>query len=133
MGTQVYGPAVDIWGAGCIFGELLKRHPILPGNSDMDQLEKTFLLCGTPTMENWPSHRSLPLFDPATGSISSFSPIHYRSLKTRFPYTNYDVATVDFLDSLLRLDPAERPSASRALRHRYFYTDPLPAEPCTDA
>jgi len=30
LGTQTYGPAVDMWSAGCIFAELLYGKPILP-------------------------------------------------------------------------------------------------------
>lgn len=30
LGTQAYGPAVDMWSAGCIFAELLHGKPILP-------------------------------------------------------------------------------------------------------
>jgi len=30
LGTQTYGPAVDMWSAGCIFAELLHGKPILP-------------------------------------------------------------------------------------------------------
>ena len=32
LGTQTYGPAVDMWSAGCIFAELLYGKPILPVN-----------------------------------------------------------------------------------------------------
>ena len=33
LGTQSYGPAVDMWSAGCIFAELLHGKPILPVGS----------------------------------------------------------------------------------------------------
>jgi serine/threonine-protein kinase BUR1 len=85
MGATRYDASVDIWGAGCIFGELLKRHPILVGNSDMDQLQKVFMLCGTPTEENWPGFMSLPVFDPVDGSIQKFNKIFPRTIHERFP------------------------------------------------
>ena len=39
--------------------------------------------------------------------------------------------TVDLLDKLLTLDPRERITASKALDHEYFWSDPLPADPKT--
>ena len=44
----------------CVFGEMLKGHPILTGNSDVDQLKKIFQLCGSPNDRNYPSFRTLP-------------------------------------------------------------------------
>ena len=37
--------------------------------------------------------------------------------------------TVDLLDKLLICNPRERMTASQALDHDYFWTDPLPADP----
>ena len=37
--------------------------------------------------------------------------------------------TVDLLDKLLTINPKERVTASQALDHDYFWTDPLPADP----
>lgn len=31
MGATEYDGAVDMWGVGCVFGEILKRRAILPG------------------------------------------------------------------------------------------------------
>ena len=39
--------------------------------------------------------------------------------------------TVDLLDKLLVCNPRERLTASQALDHDYFWTDPLPADPKT--
>ena len=37
----------------------------------------------------------------------------------------------DLMDRLLTIDPRRRMSASEALEHDYFWTDPLPADPKT--
>ena len=39
--------------------------------------------------------------------------------------------TSDLLDRLLILNPKERITASQALEHDYFWTDPMPADPKT--
>ena len=49
-----YGTAIDIWGVGCIFGEMLTKRPILQGNTDQEQLQKIWELCGLPTKESFP-------------------------------------------------------------------------------
>ena len=36
FGARHYGPAVDVWSAGCILGELLIRVPLFPGTTDID-------------------------------------------------------------------------------------------------
>jgi cell division cycle 2-like protein len=40
LGTDKYDEKVDIWSVGCIFGELLKNSPILPGKNEVDELSK---------------------------------------------------------------------------------------------
>jgi serine/threonine-protein kinase BUR1 len=55
-----YTTAIDLWGVGCVFGEMLIGKPILAGESDARQLEIIFELVGSPTDENMPGWRSLP-------------------------------------------------------------------------
>jgi cyclin-dependent kinase 7 len=48
-GARYYGPAIDIWAAGCVLGELLLRQPLFPGReTERDQLAQIFRLLGTP-------------------------------------------------------------------------------------
>lgn len=44
----------------CVLGEMFTHRPILPGASDLDQLEKIWQLCGTPNERTWPSWDQLP-------------------------------------------------------------------------
>jgi hypothetical protein len=39
---------VDIWSAGCIFGELLGRKPLFPGKNFVHQLNLIFNAIGAP-------------------------------------------------------------------------------------
>jgi serine/threonine-protein kinase BUR1 len=43
-----------------VFGEMFTRKPILPGTSDIDQLDKIWQLCGSPNQHNWPNYDELP-------------------------------------------------------------------------
>ena len=51
LGERNYGPAVDMWGAGCIMAEMWTRAPIMQGNTEQHQLT----LIGTVTIcdLNW--------------------------------------------------------------------------------
>lgn len=40
LGTKTYGPAIDMWSVGCIFYELLTREPMLPGKTEIEQIDK---------------------------------------------------------------------------------------------
>jgi serine/threonine-protein kinase BUR1 len=60
LGLRKYTTAIDLWGAGCVFGEMFKRKPILSGNSDLNQAHLIFELVGSPTEENMPGWDLLP-------------------------------------------------------------------------
>lgn len=125
LGARDYGPAVDMWSIGCVFGELLRREPILQGANEVAQAAKVFELCGLPSDSKWPGYRALPnahslrLPPPRPGAPSSSSLI-----RARFP--SLTKAGAALLESLLSLDPTRRPSASEMLRHPYFAQDPKP-------
>ena len=48
-----YGPAVDMWAVGCIFGEIMLRTPMFPGQSEMEVMKRIIQTLGTPSEENW--------------------------------------------------------------------------------
>jgi serine/threonine protein kinase len=54
LGSDDYTTAVDLWGAACVFGELLEGVPLLDGKTEQDQLQKVFWLLGPPTVAHWP-------------------------------------------------------------------------------
>ena len=63
--------SVDMWAAGCILGELLGHRPLLPGRSELGQLELIVDLLGTPSDAIWPEFSSLPALQVRSYSIQS--------------------------------------------------------------
>ncbi|KAG8887765.1 serine/threonine protein kinase, CMGC, CDC2/CDK sub [Tulasnella sp. 332] len=122
MGAVEYSGAVDMWGIGCILGEMFERHPILMGESDIGQLEAIFALCGSPNEDVWPGFSQLKGCEgyEVKGTYT-------RKIGQRFSLLSND--TCDLLIALLTLDPSQRITAEDALDHRYFWTDPMPADP----
>ncbi|RDL35103.1 uncharacterized protein BP5553_07034 [Venustampulla echinocandica] len=114
-----YTTAIDLWGVGCVFGEMLIGRPILAGDSDPNQLKIIFELVGTPTEETMPGWRSLP------GAEGMNFPPRPSSLWQRF--REYGSGAISLLGELLKLDWRKRVNAIDALEHPYFKTPPLPA------
>jgi len=51
LGSNRISTAVDIWGAGCILGEMVLGAPVFPGNSSTHQLQLIIQLTGHPSKE----------------------------------------------------------------------------------
>ncbi|KAI1433509.1 kinase-like protein [Xylaria sp. CBS 124048] len=116
-----YTTAIDMWGVGCVFGEMLIGRPILAGESDGHQLEIIFDLVGSPTEDNMPGWKQLP------GAESLTPRPRTESLSSRF--RDHGAAAVSLLKELLQLNWRTRTNAIDALEHPYFKTAPFPARP----
>lgn len=123
FGEACYGPAIDMWSLGCIFGELICQEAIMQGQGELDQIDKIFHMVGTPTEENWPGFKKLP-----GAGIFRWKSARDVLLREKFPInapphfrqTFLDGNGYDLLSKLLALDPAKRITAKDALDHRYF-------------
>ncbi|KAL2897141.1 Cyclin-dependent kinase D-1, partial [Bienertia sinuspersici] len=122
FGTKQYGPAVDIWGAACVFAELLLRRPFLQGSSDIDQLGKIFAAFGTPKPAQWSDMVYLP-------DYVEYQYVPAPPLRTLFPMASDDA--LDLLSKMFAYDPKVRLSAQQALEHRYFTSPPAATNPAS--
>uniref|UniRef100_F2EH81 [RNA-polymerase]-subunit kinase n=1 Tax=Hordeum vulgare subsp. vulgare TaxID=112509 RepID=F2EH81_HORVV len=114
LGSTEYDARVDTWALGCIMAELLAGAPLLPGRSEMDQLNRVFDTVGTDDMTDWPGFCRLP---------RAGSPLCQRSrppsrLREMFP--SLSAAGFDVLSGLLACRPDRRLSAAEALRRPWF-------------
>ncbi|ETO24215.1 hypothetical protein RFI_12945 [Reticulomyxa filosa] len=60
MGTDIYGPPIDIWSVGCICAELLTGQVLFQGEGEFKQIELIFECLGTPNDEIWSDYSKLP-------------------------------------------------------------------------
>lgn len=123
LGERKYGTAVDMWGVGCVFGELFTKKPILVGSSDSNQAQLIFDMVGPPSRENWASASLLPNKQDLNIGLTC-----KRTLEQRFVPLMGEVGVL-LLDKFLTLDPAKRWNAQDALEHEYFRVDPKPLAP----
>ena len=119
-----YTTAIDLWGVGCVFGEMFKKRPILAGKSDLNQLQQIFDLVGSPTEENMPGWNELPGFKKDGVTSYGLSKGHLPQV-----FRDQGPGVISLLTELLRLDWRKRINAIDALEHPYFKSDPLPARP----
>jgi serine/threonine protein kinase len=110
---------VDIWSAGCVLAELLGGAPLLPGQSDVDQLAKVHVLLGPP---DWREARWLAEL-PDYGKVD-FSGARCAPLQEALP--DAPPHCLPLLAALLRYAAPQRPSAAAALAHAWFALPPLP-------
>ena len=120
FGAKCYGGGVDVWGVGCVMGELMARAPMFEGSSDIDQLGKIFAVLGTPNEACWPGVRALP-------DYVEYVPCVAPPLRTRFPAASDEA--VSLLSGMLTYDPNQRLSATSALAHPYFSSGPAATPP----
>lgn len=110
LGSDIYGPAVDIWSLGCIFYEMITKKVLFPGDSEIDQLFKTFRVLGTPNETQWNDISKLPYYK------TNFPQWQSKDLKKLL---NCEGAS-DLLSKMLVYDPFKRVSAQDAMKHPYF-------------
>lgn len=121
-GARSYGTGVDMWAVGCIFGEVLGKGPLLPGEHDIDQLLCVIKLLGNPSEATWPQLTLLPDYHKI-----SFPPMPGVRLEDVLP--DAAPSAVNLLRRLLAYNPEHRPSAQQLLLDDYFFEEPLPALP----
>jgi serine/threonine protein kinase len=135
-----YGPAVDMWGIGCILLEFFTRQPVFVGESDETQLEKICQFLGyncslETSLTNWltliiDSHPELKGENVA--ALVATSPL--MQIRAKYPRSRFrehfgksiEGHSLAFIEKCLRLDPRERITAQEALRDPYWSSLPLP-------
>jgi len=135
LGAVIYGPAIDMWGVGCIMAELLMRRPLFPGRNEKEQMDKVFGLCGTPFEEIWPGVAELAYFKMIAKDPKDRLPDRLRQHLLQHNKTCPSAAprlcdkAIDLIKKMLKLNPANRMTAADALDHDWFWSDPMPCDP----
>eukprot|EP00761_Pharyngomonas_kirbyi_P008843 gb/GECH01008855.1/.p1 GENE.gb/GECH01008855.1/~~gb/GECH01008855.1/.p1 ORF type:complete len:328 (+),score=78.82 gb/GECH01008855.1/:1-984(+) len=122
FGARQYDMAVDIWSLGVVFGEMINHCTPFPGENDIVQLHRIIKVLGTPGEKNWPGIKELPDWHKI-----SFAEVDPMPFNEAFPEGSS--LALDLLSKMLVYDPSQRLTATEALEHPFFFSDPLPECP----
>ncbi|XP_057693339.1 cyclin-dependent kinase 10 isoform X1 [Corythoichthys intestinalis] len=122
LGSKTQTTSLDMWAVGCILAELLAHKPLLPGTSEIQQLDLIVQLLGTPNENIWPGFSELPLIGQY-----SLRKQPYNNLKNKFTWLSE--AGHRLLNLLFMYNPQRRATAMDCLESSYFKEKPQPCEP----
>eukprot|EP00466_Bigelowiella_natans_P008955 jgi/Bigna1/87591/estExt_fgenesh1_pg.C_220047 len=92
----MYGAEVDIWATGCVVAEMITGCPLFMGDSDIDQLDK--IMQGLTPPQDSSQSKVHKLLAPKIGPKG-----------------------LNFIERLLALDPAKRPTAGSSLCNPFLH------------
>ena len=111
--SKPYSAAIDIWSIGCILAELMRRSPLFPGKSHANQLQLILEIRGYRSAKDL----GFEVGAEALAFLDRRCRYPGKQLSSVIPGATPDA--LQLLEALLRLNPAERPSAKEAIEFCY--------------
>lgn len=114
MEDKNYSVQIDVWGIGCILGELLGSRPLFQGKDRVHQLDKIVEILGTPSEEDI----------NAVGSSTAQKYLKRKRIvppvdwKARYPKASPEA--LDLLSKMLVFNPNKRITVLEAMRHPFL-------------
>ena len=62
LGSVRYGHSVDVWSTACVMAELELGKPLMPGRTEVEQMDLICQVIGTPTEFSWAEATELPKY-----------------------------------------------------------------------
>ncbi|XP_017055573.1 extracellular signal-regulated kinase 7 [Drosophila ficusphila] len=114
VASRKYTKGIDMWGLGCILGEMIRQKPLFQGTSTVNQIEK--IVTALPDV----TQRDIESIGPSFGSALLSKKIHRdRRLSLDEMLRNCCDDAISLVKSLLVLDPYKRLTAKAAIMHPY--------------
>eukprot|EP00830_Metopus_es_P004852 TRINITY_DN14471_c0_g1_i1.p1 TRINITY_DN14471_c0_g1~~TRINITY_DN14471_c0_g1_i1.p1 ORF type:complete len:323 (+),score=44.61 TRINITY_DN14471_c0_g1_i1:92-1060(+) len=108
-----YNYKMDVWGAGCVFFEMLSLFPLFPGTNEKDQIQKIHNILGTPPRE------ILAIFKKNSAHIDfNFPHVIGTGIDQLIPHASPECR--ELISKMLIYDPDARIAARQALNMPYF-------------
>lgn len=113
--NEQYTTQIDMWAAGCIMGELVKRRPMFPGRNVYHQIDLVTTFCGTPSPSTIDKMRNQRAREHL---MRQLPPKPHENSSSKFPTLGDD--GLSMLHGLLSFDPNDRTDAATSCQHIYF-------------
>jgi len=123
LSCKSYTYAVDVWSTGCIFGELLLRKPLFPGEDYIHQLQIINEYLGNPSEDDMMFITS----EKAKRFMRSLPRKSGIPIERMFPNSN--PLALDLLKRMLTFNPLRRITVDEALAHPYLANFATPETP----
>lgn len=115
LGSETYDKSIDVWGLGCIFGELLLGKPMMKGKGEIEQLEMIVYMGGSINEKTYKDVEKLPNYKKVklTQSVNNI----YLFFK------KYDNSIVEVIYRCLNVDPSKRILIEDIFDMKFFRED----------
>ena len=104
---------MDLWGAGCVFFEIVALS-LFPGTNELDQIKRIHKVLGTPSAE------LLAKFKRNGAAHVNFDFPEQKGIGLAELIPHASSECVDLMKKMLEYDPQDRMSAREGLQHAYF-------------
>jgi len=125
LGSTQYSVEVDIWSAGCVFAQMMLKGYLFQGRSVLHQFHKICEKLGVPSEDNWSGCSRLPWY---AKMVEGLPKEIKRNLKEAYQ-SRIKPEPLNLLDSILILNPSNRPSIPKILSNPYFHNPPAMSLP----
>lgn len=113
LGSVHYSTSVDLWAAGCVFGEMILGQPLFTGRDGIDQLSEIIQVLGTPTPGDLKAmNPGYPYYE----FTPQISPHPWETVLRGWAKQEFH----ELIGELLRFNPQARLPPLQALLHNYF-------------
>lgn len=120
LGYEYYDYGIDIWGAGCVFAELLCKYPFFDGRNFDEMIASIAGLAGMESIVNYVEKYGLNIPDAAIPLLPQNQKPTWQKYFSMVRPSKRDDDAFDLLKKMLTVDHADRITAKEALEHPFF-------------
>ena len=122
---RLYGYQLDMWSLGCMFGGIIFiKNPLFKGRDNYDQLVKIAMVMGRQDLDKYLSKYKLKLDRRFSDTLGCSAKQDWKTFINTDNERFCTELSLDWLDKLLRYDPAERMTAQEAMKHPFLANVP---------
>ncbi|KAI9300566.1 casein kinase II subunit alpha [Cunninghamella echinulata] len=118
---QEYDYSLDLWSYGCMFASMIfRKEPFFHGHDNYDQLVKIAKVLGTDELFVYLDKYDIELDQQYHDILGRYPRKPWSKFINNDNHRFVSDEAIEFLDTLLRYDHQERPTALEAMSHKYF-------------